>query len=174
MPLLFLSLVILIITLFVIDGIRLQITPNPTTRKVRSTLKEILPRGIQGSIIDLGSGFGSLSYFLSKEYPNQSVIGLEKALIPYSLSKLIFFKRKNLKLKYENIFDCDISKAGFIYCYLSNKHMPKLEKKLLKEAKGYVISHTFALPNVKPVKVIYAQDIYKSPVYLYKFLSNTL
>ncbi len=163
---------IFIILTFLKDSLHFGITPTPTSKKVRNKILEILPEKIDGSIFELGSGFGTMTFDLAQKFNSNKVLGYEGAKIPYFISQLLsMWKRPlNAELLYRDFKHEDLSKAGLVFCYLYRDIMPILVKKFNTELpKGtWVISHTFAIYDWKPLKVYYADDIYKTPIYVYQ------
>lgn len=161
-----------ILILFLLDSIKAGITPNPTSKRVKEKVLEMLPIEVKGEIYELGSGFGKMAIALSHAYPQKKVKSFEMAKIPYWIQRLflVFFNSKNMELSKKNFKNQNLSSAGLIFCYLYKGIMPILSEKFIKELRPgtWIISHTFALPNWKPVQTIYVKDLYNTPVYLYQ------
>jgi hypothetical protein len=125
-----------------------------------------------GPIYELGSGWGSLLIPLAKKYPNRQIIGYEYSFFPW-LTTFITIKvlgLKNVRLYRKNFLYQNLTAASVVLCYLVPEVMQKLESKLREESGSleYVISNNFILPLHQPIKTIQLNDLYKSPVYLYK------
>ncbi|HRD55834.1 MAG TPA: SAM-dependent methyltransferase [Parachlamydiaceae bacterium] len=135
-------------------------------------IKEEVPKKIEGSILELGSGFFPLSYQAANLFKENEVIAYETSLVPYLFSKiyLFAFPLKNLKIIRKDFFKVSFHEGKLLLCYLYPAAMQKLENKFEKELpkEAYIISNTFALPNKKPEKVITTDDLYKTKIYLYK------
>jgi hypothetical protein len=149
------------------------ITPTATSRNVQKTLIEILPPLPSGqSILELGSGWGGLVFLLAHHFPSCKIIGYEISPVPYLLSKirLMIRPQENVKILRKDFFSISLRDASLIVCYLYPEGMQKLKNKFSEELKpgAYIVSHTFAIPGWKPVKVLYANDLYKTPVFLYQ------
>lgn len=159
-----------LLLIFLIDYLKWGIGPNPTSRVVTKQIVEHLPP-IEGLAADLGSGFGTFAFSLSKKLSG-SLVGYEGAQIPYWISKFLskIFIRPNLKIQKGDFFKEDLSSYQIVFCYLYRSAMPKLTKKLQEELKAgsWVITHTFALDQLKPDKVIRANDLYQTPIYFYQ------
>lgn len=147
------------------------ISPMPTSPKVKKQLFQILPKGIQGKIVDLGAGWGTLTFPLAEFYPDQQVIGYESSPIPFVYTKLAqqMARISNLKIVYADFFKINLGEAGLVVCYLYPGAMKKLKDKFEAELKPgtVVISHTFAVPDWSPKQVIHTDDLYKTPIYIY-------
>jgi hypothetical protein len=153
-------------------SVRYGIGPVPTSRKVKATMKYVIPCFESKTIYELGSGWGSLVFFFSTRYPLCKIYGFEISVFPYVISKLISWcvNRQNIRLYRRNFFAISLSKADVVVCYLYPQAMKRLSDKFKKELKKgtYVITHTFAVPNWKEDNVYVANDIYKTKIYVYR------
>ena len=151
---------------------RAGITPTPTSFKVRKEIEKHLPELKIGPIYELGSGWGGLLWVLHKKYKNLRIIGVELSLIPFIVSYVIKLiqRKKNVFIYYQNFFNLSFHNSQLIICYLYPEAMIKLKEKFEKELQknSYVITHTFAIPNWKPYKVIKCNDLYSTQIYFYK------
>lgn len=140
------------------------ISPMPTTRKAKLAVISLFPGDVNGTIYELGSGWGTLMKPLCEHFPDKKIVGIENSPVPYLFSKLRY-----TNIEYGNFFNKDLSDSGLVICYLYPAAMKKLKSKFEKELKPgtWVISNTFAIPGWTPVKKITVSDIYNTPVYLY-------
>lgn len=146
------------------------IGPTPTSPKVKSALFQFLPTNFEGTLYELGAGFGSLTFSLAKKYPKAEVIAIEGSLFPFLFLKLraLFYSLPNLKIIKKNFLSLPLKKDALLICYLAPSIMQKIENKLQQEGfRGILYTHTFALPDHKEDEVIYANDIYRTPIYRY-------
>ncbi len=143
----------------------------PSTPKAQKAILSLIPR-IDGTIYELGSGWGNLAFALSRKHPESQVIGIENSWIPFIFSQsfAFFFSYPNLSLKRENFFDTPLNSASLVVCYLYPGAMEKLCEKFTRELRPgtYIISNTFALPNWRAQKVITLNDLYQTKIYLYR------
>ncbi len=164
--------VALVLTIFLYDYLRYQIGPNSTSKKVRKRLSEHLPQEIQGTIYELGSGFGQMSLFFAKHYPESTIFSFERARIPFIIQKLWIMGQfqSRIELKFEDFLKQDLSEAKLIFCYLYPTIMTKIAEKFYQEAAPgtWLITHTFAMRKYQPEAVVYAEDLYRTPIYFYK------
>lgn len=132
-------------------GIRLGITPMPSSRKAVRKIVGLIPEGTEGKIVDLGAGWGSLAYPIAKRFPNAEVVGYELSPLPWLYSRLkgLIVARKNLKLHRQNVFEADVREADIVVVYLHPAAMRKLQKKFEEELRPgtVVISNTFVVPT---------------------------
>ncbi len=155
--------------------------PTPTSGRVRGAMLRLLPRHLPLSeihlIYDLGSGWGGVAPSLSHLYPNHYVVGIERSPIPWVVSRLSAALRgwTNVSFELGDFMQRDLSDASLVVCYLAGTQMEKLGLKLETELKpgALVLTHTFAIPSWRPVDLIRADDIYRSPVYLYEISATS-
>ena len=72
----------------------------------------------------------------------------------------------NLRLQRRNFWKEPLSDAGLIVCYLFPKAMTRLKDHIPPDT--LVLSHTFAIPGWQPIATLVADDLYKTPIYLYQ------
>lgn len=146
----------------------------PSSSYARRVVMEEIRRlnGNLNLIIDVGSGWGTLAFQASRNYPDQRVVGLENSPIPLWLSRLFKWigSCSNLMLIHHNIYTYSYTQADIVLCYLYPGAMKRLspifEQQLPQDA--YIISILFALPGWKPERVIECKDIYRTKVYVYR------
>lgn len=148
------------------------ISPTPTSLKVKRAFLHSLPQHLEGIILELGAGWGSLAFPLAKQYPECTVIAYENSWMPYFFCKLRNFFRpySNLKIVYGDLFDASLWNVTLIVCYLYPGAMKKLKQKLEREAdyETIIASHTFAIIGWKPFFKIAVNDLYQTPIYHYR------
>lgn len=151
---------------------RYGITPTPTSFRVKHRLMDVLPLVSNGQIIELGSGWGTLAFALAHHFPKVQVMAYEISPIPYLVSKFLAQLRplSNLKIARKDFFAVSFAHTSLAVCYLYPQAMMRLKTKFEKELAptAYVLSHTFAVPGWIPIRVEYASDLYRTPIYLYQ------
>ena len=154
------------------------ISPMPSSQKARRAMLQLVGEtgneADTGPIFELGSGWGNLLIPLAKKYPQRKVIGYELSIVPWLTTLILknLLGLKNLEVYRKNFLHADLTSTSIILCYLYPKGMQDLESKI-KSKPGqlkYLISNNFALPTQQPIKIIQLDDLYQSPVYLYKFM----
>jgi 16S rRNA A1518/A1519 N6-dimethyltransferase RsmA/KsgA/DIM1 with predicted DNA glycosylase/AP lyase activity len=167
-----------LIVLFLLGGIifysiKTGITPTPSTTKAMKVIVDAIPLNVQGTIFELGSGWGNLVFLLAKRFPLCTIKAYELSPIPWFVSCLIqsFLNYRNLHIYRKDFFNVPLQDACVIICYLYPGAMKSLKGKFEKELREgtIVISHTFAISGWVPVKVLYLKDIYQTPIYYYQF-----
>ena len=164
---------IVFVTLSLIySSIRLGISPMPSSVKAYNVMVKLVDETGSRPIIDLGSGWGNFVIRAARRYPQRQIVGYELSLLPWFISILLkkLLGLKNLTLHRQNFYKVQLPATSVLICYLYPEAMSRIQKKLLVEQPdiGFVISNNFALPAIKPSKVIKLDDFYKSPIYLYK------
>lgn len=148
------------------------ITPTPTSAKVTNKLLQVLPKEIEGQIAELGSGWGTLAIALARHFSDCQVKAYEISPIPYFVSKLISkaFSCSNLDISRKDFFDIQLNQFSLVVCYLYPGAMERLKIKFEQELspQAYVLSHTFAVPGWTPILLIHVDDLYQTPIYLYR------
>jgi trans-aconitate methyltransferase len=131
----------------------------------------MIPSDLAGTIYDAGSGWGNLAIKLAKRFPDCKIIGIENSPIPYAASKILsrFLRLEHLHFIRANFLNVPMQDASLLVCYLYPGGMKKIKTKLLELQPGTpVISNTFSIPGWEPLEIIQTQDLYRSPIYLYK------
>ncbi len=153
--------------------LRTGISPVPTTPRVRRTLLEGLPRELgEGTIFELGCGWGSLAVPLARAYPGHPVVGYELSPLPWAVSWLRarFVRSRNLRVFRRDFHRADLGDACLVVCYLYPGGMERLRPKLEAElrADALVVSNFFPVPGWTPQQTLRADDLERSPVYYYR------
>ncbi|MGE0198488.1 MAG: SAM-dependent methyltransferase [Simkaniaceae bacterium] len=164
-----LGIALLIVFLLLLFTLKNGISPMPTSPKVRMHLLSLLPDLEEGTIVELGSGWGNLIFPLAKKYSKCKVIGYENSPIPYIFSSLLNHA-PNLKILRQDFFEKSLQDADLVVCYLYPKGMEQLKSKFEKELRPgtKVVSHTYEIPGWTPHETIEADDLRCSKIYLYE------
>ncbi|MEW6490786.1 MAG: SAM-dependent methyltransferase [Thermodesulfobacteriota bacterium] len=148
------------------------ISPVPTNRRVRDTLLAALPDRLEGTIFELGSGWGTLAFPLARRYPGCPVAAYELSPAPwaFSLLRALLSPLPNLTIHRSDFHRVSLARAVLVVCYLYPGGMARLRPKLEAElpAGALVVSNFFAVPGWTPLAVHRAADLEGSPVYLYR------
>ena len=159
LPYLLNGLLLLAIASIIYYGVRLGITPMPSSRKAVATFIDLIPDTTDGKIVDLGSGWGTLAYPIAKRFPDATIVGCELSPIPWIYSRLkgLFFRRSNLTLHRQSVFDIDLTDTDVVVVYLHPAAMRKLGPKFERELRPgtLVLSNTFPVPTWEPAQTIH-------------------
>ena len=154
----------------IIYSLALGITPNPTNRKVLDTLLIHLPPLHSGKIVELGSGWGNIAFYLAKQLPGCTVIGYELSPVPWIWSSLMHRIRclTNVQLIRRNFYEVSLEDASLVVCYLFSGAMLKLKKKFESELRSgtTIISHTFSIPGWAPSQILEVKDLYRTKIFI--------
>lgn len=153
--------------------------PTPTSNSVRRAMLRVLPRRLPqlaaaeaSTIYELGAGWGGNALALADAYPENPVVAIERSPLPWLVSRLrlVLRPRRNLTFRLGDFMHRPLGDGVLVVCYLSGAQMPPLERKLAAELEtgALVLTHTFAMPDWRATDTVHADDLYKSPVYLYE------
>jgi len=158
----------------VVDSMKNGISPMPISIQGRNKILSMIPKDFQGTIIDLGSGFGSLIFPVAKKFPKATVIGVETAAVPYicSLVWKWMWRVRNSKIEYANLYTKSLQNADFVFCYLYPKAMERLSSVIAQENLT-LISYAFALPNYQPMSTVVIGSVYPTNIYVYRILEKS-
>jgi hypothetical protein len=151
--------------------LRVGISPMPSSGQARRAMLAAAAGAPQGTIVDLGSGWGTLAIACARAWPERTVIGYELSWLPWLVSMLFkhLLRLPNLELRREDFFHADLRHAAVLLCYLFPRGMQELAHKLRSEAAHpLVISNTFALPSFEPDEVVQLHDLYRTRIFLYR------
>lgn len=158
----------LIVLYTVITGL----TPVPTSRRVRSAILAALPARTEGTIVELGSGWGALALALALRYPACRVIGYELSPLPWLVSRVRgkLSGVPNLVLCREDFYRVSLAQVTLAVCYLFPGGMEKLKGKLEAELGpgALVVSNTHPVPGWEPTAIRQVNDQYGTRVYIYR------
>lgn len=159
--------------------VRNGISPMPSSRRViRSVTKEIDSLHRANTIVEAGSGWGTLALYIARHRNQKNVgnsswriIGLENSIVPLWYSRFICKIRGERAVKFirQDIYQYSYRKADVVVCYLFPRAMESLSHVFRKQLTlgTRVISVCFALPGWTPDKVIVCEDMYRTKIYVY-------
>lgn len=139
----------------------------PTQPAARKALFSLLPDKVKGSVLELGSGWGTLAFPLAHKYPKNSVIAYEISYVPFYFSwfRQKIFGPSNLSLKKEDFYKESFQEAGLVVTYLFPAAMKKLATRIPKNVT--VVSNTFFLPGREASQILKLQDLFNTTLFLY-------
>lgn len=146
----------------------------PSCGKIKTSMlnsvAEILEKSTAPmTIIDLGSGWGTLLLPLAQKFPQHHFIGYEIGRLPHFISSLRGKSLKNIRFYRQDLMEANISSADIVFLFLLPSIMKKLAKKCCQEMKhpALIYSNRFKLPDIKGHKKISLGSDYYS-YYIYK------
>lgn len=152
---------------------KLKIPPAPTLPWVRSRILQALKNHLHKDsphIIELGSGWGGLSFSIKRHFPKARVRGFELSPFPYWFSKLREICSPKVHFTRGDIFDQDLSGADAVVYYLSPVVAERLSAKFKAELKPgtIIVSNAFVLPGFDPVETLETNIGVKIKIYVYR------
>lgn len=119
------------------------------------------------TVIDLGSGTGSLLLPLAKEFPEHRFIGLEYDWILILISLFRSRNLKNIEWRKQNFMTYDCSNADIVFCYLLKTMQERVGLKLSRELSdsAVVITELYPISHFRIVKSLKAAFNLGIPVY---------
>lgn len=163
---------LLLITLFVIllyiPTLYSGVPFYPTSNDAYGEILKLIPNDKELTFIDLGSGFGSLLKYLSSHRPQAKFIGVEISPMAWAISKIRFYRNKNISIFLKDMWDLDLEKYDFVYAFLAPGPMPRLWQKVKKEMrpKTVFITNTFDV-GIVPTHRIKLQDTKQSELLVF-------
>lgn len=171
LPLLLLGLLVAGALSIILHTLRTGISPMPTAPRVRRQLLSLFNANEEGTVLELGSGWGTLAFALADRCPRARVVAYEVSPLPHAWSRLRqrLAPRPNLRLVRGDFFTASFAEASTVVCYLFPGAMARLAPKLRGELPpgARVVSHTFALRGWKPLRTLVVDDLYRTPIYVY-------
>ncbi len=145
------------------------VPPFPSTRGEKEAVCHFL-KG-EGSIYELGCGWGGLAVALAREFPERRVVGIELSPLPALVSWIRALFIANLHVRWGNFFATDLTDAGGVVCYLMMGPMPRLADKLDSElkAKTPVVAVAFHFRDRKPIQETITNGLMPGGVALYQW-----
>jgi trans-aconitate methyltransferase len=148
----------------------LGISPMPSSRRVRDAVLAALPTDLEGEVHELGAGWGTLAVPLARRFPRAQVIAWESSWVPWAVLWLRGRALPNLEVRRADFFTADLTRARAVVCYLFTGAMERLSTKFHQELSrgAWVVSHTFALRGWVAATTVVVEDLYRTPVFVYR------
>lgn len=147
------------------------ISPMMSSDKARQAMLDSIDEPVNGSMMDFGSGWGTLVIAAAREYPQHQVIGYELSWLPWFVSTIRkhCLRLDNLRIYRKDFNTAELNDVSILFCYLFPGGMLALDRKLKSELANemIVVSNTFALPSCQPTKTVKLNDLYQTPIYHY-------
>lgn len=141
----------------------------PASAAVRRAVLQELNRYPEArTIVDAGSGWGTLCQAILGRYPEKRVIGIENSPIPLLAARLL--AKGRISYVRRSLYLYDYKKADLVVCYLYPGAMNRLSgifrSRLAPGAR--VMSICFAMPGWEAERVLTCGDMYRTKIYIYK------
>jgi SAM-dependent methyltransferase len=140
----------------------------PSNQLVWEAVAKLLPNQQPCRVLEIGSGLGGFSRYISKYHAQVQCLGLETAPIPCLASMVLSkLERANCSFQRKNYENEDFSQYDLIFAFLSPAAMPSLFVKAAQELhpKAQIISYMFAwpqeaLPNLQTIQLANGESLY--------------
>lgn len=140
---------------------------NTTTA---DTLLGLIPADKPLRFLDFGSGLGGVVLHVARHRPHSHCEGVEGAFLPAMAARLLALGQGNADLRWGDFWKTDLSGFDVVYAFLSPVPMPALWEKACREMRpgSLLISNSFTIPGVKPVRVVRVDDRRSTQLWLYR------
>ncbi len=130
----------------------------PTKVKDYQRINQLIKKNNPKKFIDLGCGSAGLIIFLAKKNPDIEFVGVEIALplFLFAWLRAKFFGLKNLKIKYQDLFNIDLKEFDIIFVYGYPRSIKKrLTAKIKKQAKpgALLLSYVFKFHELNLLEI---------------------
>ena len=133
-----------------------------SNRRTQDAIAAIFKQTNGSTFIDLGCSLGDVVSAVADKAPNKHVIGVETAPLSYLITKArnVIFGHRNAAIRFESIWNTDVTDADVVYAFLSPAPVARLSEKFKAEMKpgSCFISNSFALPGGEPDEIVAVDD----------------
>lgn len=154
--------IVLVLAGFYINGVREQVPLYLSNTITEREISSLFERAGGRTFIDLGCGLGGVVDAVAKSSKDARVIGVETAPLSFLISwlRIAVLGRKNARIRFQSIWNTDVSDADAVYAFLSPAPMARLYEKLRTEMKpgALFISNSFAVPGGEPDEIVQVDD----------------
>ncbi len=166
--------IVCILLLLFVPTFYTKVPYYPSNNRIFKAVLDNLPKDNQKfNFLDAGCGSGRLLCYLAKHFPESNFVGVELNPFVFFVAKLISLPRKNVTIKYQNLWKVDFSNFDIIYAFLAPPLMVDIYQKVSEEMRAGTtfISNTFSAP-VKETKRIEIQGKRQTDLFIYKKIVN--
>lgn len=152
--------------------VKTGISPVPTSRRARAAAFAALPDRLDGTLYDLGAGWGTVAFPLARRFPNNKVIAIELSPVPWAVMRIRGWvtSSPNLKVQRRDFLTQPLGDAGLVFVYQYPALVAQLGRKLSTELKAgtLVVSNGCPLPGWDLEQMMTADDLILSEVYVHR------
>ncbi|QID19077.1 class I SAM-dependent methyltransferase [Nitrogeniibacter mangrovi] len=140
-----------------------------SNRRTVDALAALLPRD-DVRLLDAGAGTGSALRPLARRFPRAHLTGIETAPGPWLIGRLLCAGQANLRWLRGDFWAHDWAPYDVVYVFLSPVPMPEVWRKACAQMRpgSLLVSNSFAIPGVEPVRTVTPQQTGGRPLYLYE------
>lgn len=161
----------LLIPLFIYMAIT-GISPVPTSRRARRAAFAALPDRLDGTLYDLGAGWGTIAFPLARRFPENRVVAIELSPVPwlFMLLRARLSRRPNLVIRRRDFLEQPLDDAGLVFVYQYPALVARLQAKFDAElgTGTPVILNGCPLPGWTPDRETEVDDLILSNLYVYR------
>jgi hypothetical protein len=127
------------------------------------------------TLLDIGSGTGSLVRRLGRLRPDWQIHGIETAPAPYWLSRHACRNLPNTHLKRGDFWQDSLKDFDVVYAFLSPVPMPALWAKAVREMRpgSWLVSNSFEIARATPANIVSVGDGRGTRLYCYRIPGET-
>ena len=170
------SLSLLALMSILYSTLRTSVPPMPSSGRSRrallACLSDTVPDEPAITLVDLGSGWGSLVIPMAKRFPQHRIEGYELSWLPWLCSRLLkaVWRLDNLTLYRCDFNQVDLQHAQVLVCYLNPTQMVCLSQRFTAPhgPVGTLFSVGFALPGARAERTVRVNELYNTPIYEYR------
>ena len=172
LALIVLALEIVILVPLFIYMVKTGISPVPTSRRARRAAFAALPDRIEGTLYDLGAGWGTVAFPLARRFPENRVIAIELSPVPWLVMRIraMLAGLPNLTIRRRDFLGESVGDAGLVFIYQYPALVARLAEKLATELRpgALVISNGCPLPGWPVEDMSVADDLILSEVIVHR------
>lgn len=163
----------LMLALIYWSSFRTQVPLYLSNAKTAKAVAGLLPPQRSLSVLDIGSGTGSLLRVLARLRPNCRFTGIENAPAPWAFGWLLGRHLSNLDWFRGDFFARSWQGHDVVYAFLSPVPMAAVWNKALQDmAPGsLLISNSFEIPDIRPERIVEVEDRRRTRLLLYRIPS---
>ncbi len=162
----------LFVVLAVVYGshFRSQVPLFLSNDRTAQTLLGLIPDNEPMRFLDFGSGLGGVVRAVAVKRPLIDCEGVEGALGPAMLARLLALGRRNCTLRWGDFWKTDLAPYDMVYAFLSPVPMPAVWDKACREMRegALLVSNSFVIPGVKPIRTVQVDDRRSTRLYVYR------
>ena len=147
--------------------------PVPSSGRVKKAMLEDAAAFLQAhqnlTVVDLGSGWGTLLIPLAGKFPQHRFVGYELARLPYWFSRWRARNLLNLRFIRQDFFQADLSSSALVFCFLLPSAMQRCQDEIVPQLTrgSRIYANRFALPDEIPTEVVSLGSAYET-YYIYQ------
>jgi len=154
------------------------ISPIPSSSPAKAMILELLPENVEGTVLELGAGWGTLAFPLASALPGAEIVAFELSPVPwlFMLARMALTRPRNLSVLRRNFLKEKLENVSAVVCYLHSECLDTIRPKMEAElAPGtLVISNTFDIPGWQPRDEHRLECSFCPRVYVYEVPARTV